>query len=87
MANIQDIADAIIGGKSKIIENLVQNALDEGIDPVVILNEGMIDTMNIVGEKFQKEEIFVMEMLVSAKAMKKGSWKSIKGSARVSRRR
>ena len=72
MSKIEEIAKAVESGSSKIIEGLVTEALAEGIDPVKILNEGMIAAMGIVGEKFQKSEIFVPEMLVAARAMKKG---------------
>jgi methanogenic corrinoid protein MtbC1 len=72
MSKIEEIAQAVQGGKAKIIEGLVIEALNEGIDPIKILNEGMISAMDIVGEKFQKSEIFVPEMLVAARAMKKG---------------
>ncbi|MCL2121429.1 MAG: cobalamin-dependent protein [Clostridiales bacterium] len=72
MTKIQEIAAAVEAGKSKIIGELVQAALDEGAAPLEILNVGMIDAMSIVGDKFQKEEIFIPEMLVAARAMKKG---------------
>ncbi|MDR2516475.1 MAG: corrinoid protein [Spirochaetaceae bacterium] len=72
MSKIQEIAEAIEGGKSKVIGGLVEAALAEGIDPLKILNEGMIATMGVVGEKFKKAEIFVPEMLVAARTMKKG---------------
>ena len=72
MSKIQEVAQAVENGKVKLIQGLVQEALDEGCDPSAILNEGMIGAMNIVGDKFQKNEIFVPEMLVAAKTMKKG---------------
>ena len=72
MTKIEEIAQAVEGGKMKMIEELVKQALNEGIDPVKILNEGMITAMGIVGEQFQKSEIFVPEMLVAARTMKKG---------------
>jgi corrinoid protein of di/trimethylamine methyltransferase len=72
MGKLEEIAEAIEGGKSKIIAGLVEEALAEGIDPLKILNEAMIATMGNVGEKFKKAEIFVPEMLVAARAMKKG---------------
>ena len=49
----------------------MQEALDEGNDPSAILNS-MIDAMGVVGERFKNNEIFVPEMLVAARAMKKG---------------
>ncbi|NCB92031.1 MAG: cobalamin-binding protein [Clostridia bacterium] len=72
MSKIQEVADLVERGKGKLVGAAVQAALDEGCDPVAILNEGMIDAMAIVGEKFKNNEIFVPEMLVAAKAMKKG---------------
>ena len=72
MSKIQEIAAAVEAGQSKVIAGLVEDALAEGIDPLDILNQGMIATMDIVGAKFQKEEIFIPEMLVAARCMKKG---------------
>jgi corrinoid protein of di/trimethylamine methyltransferase len=72
MSKLEEIAEAVEGGKLKIIGGLVEEALAEGIDPLKILNEGMIDTMGIVGNKFRDGVIFVPEMLIAAKAMKKG---------------
>ena len=72
MSKIEEVAKAVENGSSKTIEALVSAALADGLDPVKILNEGMISAMGIVGEKFQKSEIFVPEMLIAAKTMKKG---------------
>lgn len=69
---IQAIAAAVEAGKAKIVGGLVQEALDAGCDPTEVLNAGMIDAMSVVGEKFKNNEIFVPEMLVAARAMKKG---------------
>lgn len=72
MSKIQEISNAVQAGKSKIVGGLVQEAINQGCDPSEILNVGMINAMSIVGEKFTKNEIFVPEMLVAARAMKKG---------------
>ena len=72
MSKIAELAHAVEIGKSKLVPGLVQEALDEGNAPIDILNKGMIDAMSVVGEKFKAGEIFVPEMLVAAKAMKKG---------------
>ena len=71
MSKLQEIADVVIAGKAKLVGGLVQEALDAGTDPNEILNS-MIDAMGTVGEKFKNNEIFVPEMLVAARAMKKG---------------
>lgn len=55
-----------------MIVGAVQEALDAGCDPTQLLNEGMIGAMDEVGVKFKNGEIFVPEMLVAARAMKKG---------------
>lgn len=72
MSKIQEIAELVEKGKAKLVGKAVQEAIDEGCDPTAILNEGMIDAMAIVGERFKNNEIFVPEMLVAARAMKKG---------------
>ena len=72
MSKIQEIAAAVEAGKAKIVGGLVEEAIKEGCDATEILNVGMIDAMGVVGDKFKKNEIFVPEMLVAARAMKKG---------------
>jgi len=72
MSAIQKVVEAVEGGKVKLIEELVQEALDSGADPEEILNVGMVGAMSSIGAKFQANELFVPEMLISAKTMKKG---------------
>lgn len=72
MAGIQEVYALVEKGKAKVIANAVQEALEAGCDPTEILNDGMIKAMDAVGEKFKNGEIFVPEMLVAARAMKKG---------------
>jgi len=72
MSKIQEISSTIQSGKVKLIESMVQEALDAGEDANMILNDGMVSAMAIIGQKFQDNEIFVPEMLVAAKTMKKG---------------
>ena len=71
MSKIDEVKDLVIRGKAKLISKAVQEALDEGCVPVDVLNT-MIDAMGVVGERFKNNEIFVPEMLVAARAMKKG---------------
>ena len=71
MATLQDVANIVITGKAKKTPGVVQEALDAGFAPKDILNT-MIEAMGVVGERFSRNEIFVPEMLVAAKAMKKG---------------
>ena len=71
MSKLQEVSDIIAAGRAKFAAAKVQEALDEGCAPSDILNT-MIETMGLVGDRFSRNEIFVPEMLVAAKAMKKG---------------
>lgn len=71
MSKLQEVSDIVCAGKAKLVGGLVQEAIDEGNDPNAILNT-MIDAMGVVGERFKNNEIFVPEMLVAARTMKKG---------------
>lgn len=69
---LQQISEGLQKGRSKNVKTLVTQALEEGIDPKVILNDGLLAGMSVVGEKFKKDEIFVPEVLVAARAMSNG---------------
>ncbi len=68
---IQNIYDLLISGKNKNINAAIEAALKDGCDASSLLN-AMISAMDEVGERFDSGEIFVPEMLLSAKTMKKG---------------
>jgi 5-methyltetrahydrofolate--homocysteine methyltransferase len=68
----QVIYDHIIDGKLDLIEADVQDALDAGIAPEVILNESMVSAMDEVGALFEAGEYFVPEMLIAAHTMQTG---------------
>ena len=72
MAILDDLREKTIKGKRKETGPLVQQALDEGMDPQEIL-DAMIEAMGIIGERFTKGECFVPEMLVAARAMTAGT--------------
>jgi 5-methyltetrahydrofolate--homocysteine methyltransferase len=71
-AALKGIYDSIIDGDQDRTAKDVQQALDEGLNPVVILNEGMVKAMAEVGRLFEVGEYFVPEMLISARAMQAG---------------
>ena len=73
MAIVNDISLAVQQGKKNDVVALVQKAVDEGVDTSVILNEGLIDAMSIIGDKFSRNEVFVPEMLIAARAMSAGT--------------
>ncbi|MCK5099204.1 MAG: corrinoid protein [Desulfobacteraceae bacterium] len=68
---ILKLKEGIIAGDHKEIEKLAQIAVDNGIDPGDLINNGMVEAMEIVGQKYSANEIFVPEMLVSAVTMQK----------------
>ena len=72
MQGIQEVYEMVVKGKTKAVELAVQEALAAGCPPSDILNAGMIKAMDEVGAQFKTGEIFVPEMLMSARAMKKG---------------
>ena len=68
---IENIKQTVVAGKLKMIESTVQEALDGGASAQEVL-ESMTCAMDEVGAKFQKNEIYVPEMLVAAKTMQRG---------------
>ena len=73
MSILNEISTNVQIGKSKIVKELVQQAIDQGVAVADILNEGLLAGMSIVGEKFKNNEIYVPEVLVSARAMNMGA--------------
>jgi len=69
---VKKIYNGVLEGQHKQVAADVQAALDGGINPVLILNEGMIAAMAEVGRLFEVGEYYVPEMLISARAMKTG---------------
>jgi len=69
---LETIKAAVVFGKHGEIVDLVRRAVDTGDDPNRIINEALIAAMDVVGQKFASNEIFVPEMLASAFTMKKG---------------
>ena len=73
MSIINEISEKLQAGKSKDIKTLIPQALEAGISAREILEDGLLAGMNIVGAKFKNNEIFVPEVLISARAMKTGT--------------
>lgn len=70
MADLKALSEAIIKGDQKTAVEITQAAIDEGMAPERILNEGLISGMNIVGTRFKANEVYIPEVLISARAMK-----------------
>ena len=69
---LQDISEKLQRGKAKDVSALVTQALEIGLAPDVILNEGLVAGMNVIGDKFRNNQVFVPEVLVAARAMNAG---------------
>lgn len=73
MVLLNQISQNLQCGKAKVVKQLVQQAIDGGIPVQQILNEGLLDGMNVVDEKFKNNEVFVPEVLIAARAMNMGT--------------
>ena len=73
MGTLEQISENLIKGKANEVKDLVQKALDEGSSAADVLNKGLLAGMSVVGERFKKNEIYVPEVLIAARAMKAGT--------------
>jgi 5-methyltetrahydrofolate--homocysteine methyltransferase len=71
-ATLEQLFEGIVNGDREIVEQKVNEALNAGIEPAVVLNEGMIPAMAEVGRQFEEGDCYVPEMLVAARAMQSG---------------
>ena len=69
---MQEIAAALIEGDDGTVDKLTKQALDENVDALEIMDDGLIAAMGVVGIKFRDNFIFVPEVLACARAMKAG---------------
>ena len=65
-----ELAGYVIDGNAEGTEKFTREALSQGIDPLQIVNQGLVPGMDVVGERFRKQECFIPHVLLSAKAMK-----------------
>ena len=72
MSILQQMAENLMKGKANDVKTLVEQALAEGIEPGKILNEGLLAGMSVIGARFKKNEVYVPEVLIAARAMKAG---------------
>lgn len=69
---LEEISTYLQQGRSPKVQELVAQAMAEGIAPQTILDEGLLAGMGVIGAKFKNNEVFVPEVLISARAMNKG---------------
>ncbi len=72
MSILNEISELLQKGKANVVKELCQKAIDEGLDAKTVLNDGLMHGMGIIGEKFKKNEVYVPEVLIAARAMNTG---------------
>ena len=70
MADMESLKNSIIKGDQNTAKAITAQALQEGMSPETILNNGLIAGMNVIGAAFKKNEVYVPEVLIAARAMK-----------------
>jgi len=69
---LKNIQETLTKGDRNGVARLTKEALDKGLGVKSILEDGLIKSMNAIGEKFKANEIFIPEVLIAAKAMHAG---------------
>ena len=72
MSLLNEISEQLQKGNSKAVNMLVEQAVAEGLSPLQILNDGLLVGMGVIGTKFKNNEVFVPQVLMSARAMNTG---------------
>jgi 5-methyltetrahydrofolate--homocysteine methyltransferase len=70
MADMEALKNSIIKGDQNTAKDITSKAIEEGMEPETILNDGLIAGMNVIGAAFKKNEVYVPEVLIAARAMK-----------------
>ncbi len=70
MADLQKLYDAVLNGDAKTAVAVTREAIAEDIDPLQLISGTMVPAMDEVGKRYEEEEYFVPELLLSARAMK-----------------
>ncbi|MCX5632057.1 MAG: corrinoid protein [Phycisphaerae bacterium] len=70
MADLKVLSESIIKGDQKTAVEITRAAINENMAPEQILNEGLISGMNVIGARFKKNEVYIPEVLIAARAMK-----------------
>ena len=73
MSLLMEISENLQKGRAKVVKELVQKAIDEGTDVKIILEQGLLHGMGIIGDKFKKNEVYVPDVLIAARAMNTGT--------------
>jgi 5-methyltetrahydrofolate--homocysteine methyltransferase len=72
MSILDNLSSSLQAGNVDEVTKLVNQGLEDGLEPRAILYDGLMDGMGVIGEKFKKNEVFVPEVLIAARAMNAG---------------
>jgi corrinoid protein of di/trimethylamine methyltransferase len=70
MPDLKQLYESVVSGDAKATQAITQQALADGVDPLKLVNDYMVPAMDEVGRRFEANEYFVPELLISARAMK-----------------
>ena len=70
MADLKALAETVIRGDQNTAVEITKSALDEGTAAESVLKEGLIAGMDVIGDRFKKNEVYIPEVLIAARAMK-----------------
>jgi corrinoid protein of di/trimethylamine methyltransferase len=73
MSILAEMSQFLQQGRAKNVKELVQKAIDDGMDAKTILEEGLLSGMSIIGAKFKNNEVYVPDVLIAARAMNAGT--------------
>jgi 5-methyltetrahydrofolate--homocysteine methyltransferase len=71
-AILEQLSEALIKGQAPVVKELTQKAIDSGLTAEKILNDGLVAGMSVIGERFKRNEVYIPEVLIAARAMNAG---------------
>jgi corrinoid protein of di/trimethylamine methyltransferase len=71
-AILEQLSEALIKGQAPAVKDLTQKAIDSGLSAEMILNDGLVAGMSVIGERFKRNEVYIPEVLIAARAMNAG---------------
>ncbi|MBT7304800.1 MAG: corrinoid protein [Victivallales bacterium] len=71
-AILEQITENLIKGQAPAVKELVQKAIDDGVGAEEILNKGLVAGMSVIGDRFKRNEVYIPEVLIAARAMNAG---------------
>lgn len=69
---LEKLKEAVVNFDESLVQEMANKAIEEGIDPLKAVEEGMVKGLDIIGEKYEKEEIFLPELMMAANVFQSG---------------